>query len=75
MPFYVGTLFYAARVGASEPLFQTHGTTCSFVVHVPGQAAGTVPVWASQYGGGGPWVPVVFCEPPGCGRLAAEKAR
>lgn len=55
-PFYVGALFYTARVGPSAALPQSNGSTCSFMVQVPGQAAGTVPVWASQYGGGGPWV-------------------
>jgi len=55
-PFYVGALYYLARVGGSGDLFQEGGTTCSFEVTVPGQGFGTVPVWVSQYGGGEPWV-------------------
>lgn len=55
-PFYVGALFYLARVGASGDLFQSGGGTCSFEVSVPGQPPGMVPVWVSQYGGNEPWV-------------------
>ncbi|MCC6649399.1 MAG: hypothetical protein IT374_28000, partial [Polyangiaceae bacterium] len=36
-PFYVGALFYLARVGASGDLMQLGGSTCSFTVDVPGQ--------------------------------------
>lgn len=55
-PFYVGALFYLARVGSSGDLHQVAGTSCSLEVRAPGQPVGTVPVWVSQYGGGAPWV-------------------
>jgi hypothetical protein len=55
-PFYIGALFYLARVGESGVLMQGGGGTCSFDVTVPGQPVGMVPVWVSQYGGGDPWV-------------------
>ncbi|MBI5542586.1 MAG: hypothetical protein HY901_01760 [Deltaproteobacteria bacterium] len=55
-PFYVGALYYLARVGDSGDLHQVDGTTCSFSVTVPGQDVGMVPVWVSQYGGREPWV-------------------
>lgn len=55
-PFYVGALYYLARVGASVDLYQGGGSTCSFMVTAPGQPPGMVPVWVSQYGGNEPWV-------------------
>jgi hypothetical protein len=61
-PFYVGALYYLARVGNSGDLYQEGGTTCSFTVTVPGQAEGMVPVWVSQYGGGDPWVLAGFFD-------------
>jgi hypothetical protein len=61
-PFYIGALYYLARVGNSSDLFQGGGTTCSFTVTVPGQAEGMVPVWVSQYGGGDPWVLAGFFD-------------
>jgi hypothetical protein len=61
-PFYVGALYYLARVGGSGDLFQAGGTTCSFDVAVPGQPDGMVPVWVSQYGGGDPWVLAGFFD-------------
>jgi hypothetical protein len=61
-PFYVGALYYLARVGGSGDLMQQGGTTCSFSVSVPGQPDGLVPVWVSQYGGNEPWVLAGFFE-------------
>jgi hypothetical protein len=55
-PFYIGALFYLARVGDSGDLYQGGGTTCSFDVTVPPHAVGMAPVWVSQYGGDDPWV-------------------
>jgi hypothetical protein len=55
-PFYVGALYYLARVGDSGDLYQGGGTTCSFHVEVPPRPIGMEPVWVSQYGGGDPWV-------------------
>ena len=55
-PFYVGALYYLARVGSSGDLFQQGGSTCSFEVTAPGRPPGMDPVWVSQYGGGEPWV-------------------
>ena len=66
-PFYVGALYYLARVGASGDLYQQGGTTCSFTVTVPGQPEGLVPVWVSQYGGGDPWVLAGFFDWYGTG--------
>ena len=62
-PFYVGALYYLARVGNSGDLMQGGSdSTCSFTVTVPGQADGMVPVWASQYGGADPWVLAGFFD-------------
>jgi hypothetical protein len=55
-PPYIGALYYTARVGSSGELMQMGGGTCSFSVVAPGQPPGMVPVWASHYGGGPPWV-------------------
>lgn len=56
-PFYVGALYYLARVGdSSKELFQEGGTTCSFDVTVPPHPVGMEPIWVSQYGGDEPWV-------------------
>jgi len=61
-PFYVGALFYLARVGDSGDLWQGGGTTCSFTVTAAGQPEGMVPVWVSQYGGNEPWVLAGFFD-------------
>jgi hypothetical protein len=55
-PFYVGALYYLARLGDSDDLWQQGGGTCSFDIRAPAMDPGMVPVWVSQYGGIEPWV-------------------
>jgi hypothetical protein len=71
-PFYVGALFYLARVGDSEDLMESScPQTCARGFLAPAHGPGTVPVWVSQYGGAEPWVLAGFFSytsdyPPAC---------
>jgi hypothetical protein len=56
-PFYIGALFYLARVGDSDDLVEaSYPSTCAHGFTAPAHAAGIEPVWVSQYGGNEPWV-------------------
>jgi hypothetical protein len=56
-PFYIGALFYLARVGDLGDLMDTsYPHTCGHGFTAPAQGPGMVPVWVSQYGGNEPWV-------------------
>jgi len=56
-PFYIGALFYLARIGDSEELPESsYPDSCSLGFSAPARAAGIYPVWVSQYGGNEPWV-------------------
>lgn len=49
-PFYVGALYYAARVGDVEVYQQAPYSNCSFTIAAPPFSAGLFPVRVSQYG-------------------------
>jgi hypothetical protein len=56
-PFYVGALFYLARVGDSGDLMEAgYPGSCARAFTAPARGPSTVPVWISQYGGDEPWV-------------------
>lgn len=57
-PFYIGALYYLARVGDSGDLWESVAVTspCALGFRAPARGPGMVPVWLSQYGGGEPWV-------------------
>lgn len=55
-PFYVGALYYLARMGDSGDLYEHGGDTCAIHITAPARPPGMFPVWVSQYGGNEPWV-------------------
>jgi hypothetical protein len=71
-PFYIGALFYLARVGDSGDLMESsYPDTCARAFIAPAHGPGMVPVWVSQYGGAEPWVLSGFYSytpdtPPAC---------
>lgn len=55
-PFYIGALFYMARMGKETKMQESPGTDCSFSATFTPPNPGAYAVEVSQYGGGAPWV-------------------
>ena len=56
-PFYIGALFYSARMGSETVMYGgAGGSDCSFTATFTPAKPGIYPVEVSQYGGGAPWV-------------------